>query len=130
MDTISPEQQQKKRRKKVRIFAEQWGVYLLCGIVALLPGCSSKPHYGAVQFNSIPTGAEVVNLRDDATLGMTPVTVIWESESGDPEKITVEFIKKNYQREITSFWVNTRHQSREAAEVELQPVMVELKKRK
>ncbi|MCI5147470.1 MAG: hypothetical protein D3923_18545 [Candidatus Electrothrix sp. AR3] len=111
---------------------QQWGGYLLFFLsVTLLAGCSSKDsYYGAVQFNSIPKGAEVVNLQDDASLGMTPVAVTWESTTGEPEKVTVEFVKNGYQREITSFWVNTRHQSREAAGTELQPVMVELKKRK
>ncbi len=105
-------------------------VLLLGSALFLLSGCIfQQPYYGAVHFNSVPKGAEVVNLEDDASLGMTPVTVTWESEDGNPEKITVEFIKNGYQREITSFWINMRHRSREAAGTELQPVTAELKKR-
>jgi hypothetical protein len=108
-----------------------WAMYLLAlGMLIQLTGCGSSKTYGAVQFNTIPDGAEVVNLKDDATLGMTPVVVTWEGEDGEPEYVTVEFIKKGYHREITSFWVNTRHDSREAAATELQPVTVELSKRK
>ncbi len=106
-------------------------MYLLAlGVVVQLTGCGSSKTYGAVKFMTMPQGAEVVNLKDDATLGMTPVMVTWEGEDGKPEYVTVEFTKKGYQNEITSFWVNTRHESREAAAVEPQPVTVELEKRK
>jgi len=108
-----------------------WAMYLLAlGVVVQLTGCGSSKTYGAVKFITLPQGAEVVNLKDDATLGMTPVMVTWEGEDGKPEYVTVEFTKKGYQNEITSFWVNTRHESREAAAVEPHPVTVELEKRK
>ena len=108
-----------------------WAMYLLVlGAVVQLTGCGSSKTYGAVKFITMPQGAEVVNLKDDATLGMTPVMVTWEGEDAKPEYVTVEFTKKGYQNEITSFWVNTRHESREAAAVEPQPVTVELEKRK
>jgi hypothetical protein len=106
-------------------------VYLLAlGAAVQLTGCSSAKTYGAVKFTTIPPGAEVVNLKDDANLGMTPVLVTWEGEDGKPEYVTVELTKKGYQNEITSFWVNTRHKSREAAAASPQPVTVELSKRK
>jgi hypothetical protein len=100
------------------------------GLALQLVGCGSSKTYGTVEFVTIPPGAEVVNLKDDATLGMTPVQVTWEGEDGKPEYVTVEFTKKGYRNDITSFWVNTRHESREAAAAEAQPVTVELKKRK
>ena len=108
-----------------------WAMYLLAlGVVVQLTGCGGSKTYGAVQFTTMPQGAGVMNLKDDSNLGMTPVMVTWEGEDGKPEYVTVEFTKKGYQNEITSFWVNTRHESREAAAVEPQPVTVELEKRK
>jgi hypothetical protein len=109
----------------------KWAMYLLAfGAVVQLMGCGSKTTYGAVKFSTIPPGAEVVNLKDDANLGMTPILVTWQGEDAKPEYVTVEFTKKGYQNEITSFWVNTRHDSREAASAEPQPVTVELSKRR
>lgn len=109
----------------------KWAMYLLAlGAVVQLTGCGSTKTYGAVKFTTVPAGAEVVNLKDDANLGMTPVMVTWEGEDGKPEYVTVEFSKKGYLHEITSFWVNTRHATREAAASEPQPVTVELDKRK
>jgi len=108
-----------------------WAMYLLAmGAVVLLTGCGNTKTYGAVKFISMPQGAEVVNLKDDANLGMTPVMVTWEGEDGKPEYVTVEITKTGFQNEITSFWVNTRHETREAAASEPQPVTVELNKRK
>ncbi len=86
--------------------------------------------YGAVDFITDPPGAEVINLRDDTNIGSTPVQVIWESDDGSSENVTVKFRKKGYLEKIVPFWVNKRHQSREAANAEPQPVKVELVKRK
>lgn len=108
-----------------------WAMYLLAlGGVFLLTGCGNTKTYGAVKFITMPQGAEVVNLKDDANLGMTPILVTWEGKDAKPEYVTVEITKKGYQNEITSFWVNTRHETREAAAAEPQPITVELKKRK
>ncbi|NQS71117.1 MAG: hypothetical protein HQQ73_02985 [Desulfobulbaceae bacterium] len=105
-----------------------FGVVVLA-LLSLSTGCSQRM-YGAVQFESLPAGAEVVNLRDDATLGLTPILVTWESSSGEPEYVTVQMRKAGYLEEITSFWLNTRHKSREAAQAEPQPINVILKARK
>lgn len=108
-----------------------WAMYLLAiGVVVLLTGCGKTKTYGAVKFITMPQGAEVVNLKDDANMGMTPVLVTWEGEDGKPEYVTVEITKRGFQNEITSFWVNTRHENREAAAAEPQPITVELSKRK
>ena len=108
-----------------------WTIYALAlGAVVQLTGCASTKTYGAVKFDSIPPGAEVTNLKDDANLGMTPVLVTWEAEDAKPEYVTVELTKQGYRNQITSFWVNTRHENREAAAASPQPVTIELQKRK
>ena len=109
----------------------RFALSLLC-LAALLgaSGCAKKTMYGAVKFESNPPGAEVINLRDDATLGVTPLLVHWESSDGQPEYVTVQMRKNGYLEDITSFWVNTRHESREAAGTEAQPIFVELKPRR
>ncbi len=108
-------------------------VLLLSGLLLVLTGltgCAGQKTYGAVKFTSNPSGAEVVNLKDDTTLGATPVLVVWEGEDGAPEYVTVEMRKAGFREEITSFWVNKRHPSREAAEAHPQPISVDLIKRK
>lgn len=107
-------------------------VFLLLCLAALMgaSGCAKKTMYGAVKFESEPAGAEVVNLKDDATLGVTPVVVTWETSDGAPQYVTVQVRKSGYLEDITSLWVNTRHESREAANSEAQPIFVELKARK
>jgi len=107
---------------------------LIVGIVGLamvagLSGCGQKTTYGAVKFVTNPKGAEVVNLRDDATLGMSPTVVTWESQDGKPEYVTVEMRKTGYKEEITSLWVNMRHESREEAQKEAQEINLDLEKR-
>ncbi len=111
-------------------FVARAAAFCALGGLALVAGCAGPKTYGAVKFVSRPPGAEVVNLKDDTHLGMTPVLVTWEGEDGRPEYVTVEMHKAGYREEITSFWVNTRHRSRAEAEAEPQPVTVELRKRK
>lgn len=102
----------------------------LCLVAVLgLSGCAKKTMYGAVKFESNPPGAEVVNLKDDASLGVSPVVVTWETDDGSPQYVTVQLRKSGYLEHITSFWVNTRHESREEAQNEAQPIFVELKSR-
>lgn len=95
-----------------------------------LTGCASSTKYGAVQFKTIPPGAEIINLKDDTNLGLTPVLVTWEGPAKEPEYVTVEISKIGYQNDITSFWVNTRHATREEAAAASHPITIELKKRK
>ena len=94
-----------------------------------LTGCGSSAKFGAVQFKTIPPGAEVVNLKDDTNLGMTPVLVTWEGDEEEPEYVTVEITKNGYQNDITSFWVKKRHETREDAAAAPHPITIELKKR-
>lgn len=106
-------------------------VVKLCVLAALsfLTACS-QTMYGVVKIESIPSGAEVVNLKDDTHLGMTPLLVTWESDDDETIYATVELRKIGYIEEITSFWVKLRHETKEDATLEPQPVTVELKKRK
>ncbi len=105
-------------------------VFCLMSLAVLLvaTGCSKKM-YGAVKFESSPAGAEVVNLRDDTSLGVSPLVVVWESGDGKPEYVTIQMRKSGYREAITSFWVNTRHQTREMAREEAHPIFMELEPR-
>lgn len=101
----------------------------LSGMLAQV-GCAQRKSYGAVKFITKPPGAEIVNLKDDTSLGVSPIIVTWESEDGKPEYVTVQMRKTGYREEITSLWVNTRHDSRKKAQNEPHPITVELVKRK
>lgn len=105
--------------------------FCLVSLAVLLvsTGCSQKKMYGAVKFESVPAGAEVVNLRDDTSLGVSPVVVVWESGDGKPEYVTIQMRKSGYREAISSFWVNTRHQTREKAREEAHPIFMELEPR-
>lgn len=110
-------------------------VHLLFGLACIVAvsgsyGCAKQKTFGAVKFTSTPPGAEVVNLKDDATLGTSPVVVTWEGEDGKPEYVTVQMRKSGYREEITSFWVNKRHPSREEAQEQAQQINVDMIKRK
>jgi len=108
-----------------RLFLKLTILLLLC----LLTACN-QTRYGVVKIISIPPGAEVINLKDDTHLGMTPLLVTWEDEDDAAKNETVELRKPGYVEEITTFWVNMRHETKEAAILEPQPVTIELRKRK
>ncbi len=96
-------------------------------LLLAVSGCSS---YGAAKIQSVPSGAEVLNLEDDSLLGTTPVMIHWKNDREESKLITVRFRKVGYNDKVTAFWVNMRHRSRADAENEAQPVKVELKPKK
>lgn len=85
----------------------------LCACMLLAGGCSGKVKYGAANIGSTPAGAEIINLRDDTNLGMTPAHVVWEGK--DSEQVTIQLRKSGYRSTITSFWINKRHSSEDEA---------------
>ena len=103
-----------------------------CFALLLMAGLTAcgKTTYGVAKIESIPSGAEVVDLKDDAHLGRTPLYVTWEGDDGSIRHATVELRKEGYMEKITAFWVKMRHETKEAATEDAQPVVVELKKRK
>jgi len=99
-------------------------------IFVLLLGISGCSSYGAAKIQSLPSGAEVVNLEDDSLLGTTPVMIHWKNDREESKLITVRFHKPGYDDKVTAFWVNMRHSSRVDAEKSPQAVKVELKPKK
>lgn len=100
---------------------------LILLLVLTISGCSS---YGAARLQSMPAGAEVINLEDDSLLGTTPVIIHWKNNREESKMITVRFRKLGYDEKVTAFWVNMRHGSRTDAEKNAQPVKIELKRKK
>ena len=70
----------------IRKYFLNLGLFLALGS---LTACS-QTRYGVVKIESIPSGAEVINLKDDTHLGMTPLLVTWQSEDEDARNATVE----------------------------------------
>ena len=107
-------------------------VSFYCMILLLLAGLTAcgKTTYGVAKIESIPSGAEVVDLKDDAHLGRTPLYVTWEGDEDSIRHATIELRKEGYMEKITAFWVKMRHDTKEDAIEDAQPVVVELKKRK
>jgi hypothetical protein len=100
---------------------------LISGLLLSISGCAS---YGAAKIQSMPAGAEVINLEDDSLLGTTPVMVHWKNDREESKLITVRFHKTGHYDKVTAFWVNMRHSSRADAEKSPQAVKVELKPKK
>lgn len=98
---------------------------LATGIALLASGCSMTK-YGAVNIDSSPTGAEIVNLKDNTNLGKTPAQVVWRGD--ESEQVTVQLHKNGYHSAITTFWVNKRHSSEEDARQNAVSVHSELDK--
>lgn len=107
-------------------------IFLYSIALLLLVGLSAcgKTSYGVAKIESIPTGAEVIDLKDDSHLGRTPLFVTWEGDDGSIRHATIELRKEGYVEKITAFWVKMRYENAEAATQDPQPVTVELKKRK
>jgi hypothetical protein len=110
------------RRKKL-------AVVILLGCVLLVGGCGPKIKYGAAEIRSTPTGAEVVNLKDSSQFGVTPVRVSFQGEADTSEFVTVQLRKVGYLDRITTFWVNRRHKTADAAEEDAIDIHVELEKK-
>ena len=90
-------------------------------------GCAPT-RYGAARVCSTPPGAEVLNLKNRASLGRTPLTFIWASDRGEPEHMTLGLRKPGYDEANASFWLNTRYETPEDAREDPQPVHVVLRK--
>jgi len=87
---------------------------LLLALLPVFAGCASG-HYGAAVIKSSPPGAEVVDLTDDSLIGVTPVTAWWKAGEEDRRFVNIRFQKDGYRDKTMSFWLNTRHGSREDA---------------
>ncbi len=101
--------------------------FLFLATASLCVGCS-QPHYGVARINSTPSGAEIINLKDDSHLGSTPARVLFTSDKREPKMITVQFVKPGYKSKITSFNINHRHKSQKTATEAAIDVKVELEK--
>jgi len=104
-------------------------VGLIIGFVILFSSaCATTDTHGVAKINSIPAGAEVINLDDDTSLGVTPVSVWWQEGDKDRKFVNIRFQKKGYIDKTTSFWLSLRHSSRKKAVEDPQEVLVELEK--
>lgn len=88
-------------------------------------GCS---HYAAVLIESVPDGAEVVNMNNDSVMGTTPIKYWWKSPSSDRQFVNVRLQKEGFRDKTTSFWINLRHSSKQDALSEPQYLRVTLEK--
>ncbi len=106
------------------------GLFITSSIILLLlTGCASDSlKYGAANISSTPPGAEVVNLKDDSHLGVTPVKVSFPGTADTAEYVTIQLRKPGYIDRIASFWINRRHASPLEADDNAIDIKVELEK--
>ena len=108
---------------------KRWATGLMIGLIILFAsGCATTDTHGVAKINSIPAGAEVINLDDDTSLGVTPVSVWWQEGDKERKFVNIRFQKKGYIDKTTSFWLSLRHSSRKKAVKDPQEVLVELEK--
>lgn len=100
----------------------------ICCVAFFATGCAGGMKYGVAKITSEPTGAEIINLKDDTNLGQTPAEVVWRDEAGLSEQVTIQLRKNGYHPAITSLWINKRHNSKEEAIDNAINVHTELKK--
>jgi hypothetical protein len=86
----------------------------ICCVAFLTAGCGGMK-YGAAKISSEPSGAEIINLKDDTNLGQTPANVVWQDKEGLSEQVTIQLRKNGYRSAITSLWVNKRFSSKDEA---------------
>ena len=98
------------------------------GCLLLTSGCGTKINYGVAEIISTPAGAEVVNLKDSSQLGVTPVRVSFSGEADTSEFVTIQLRKVGYVSRITTFWINRRHETVEAAKEDAIDIEIELEK--
>ena len=114
--------------KKKGLKAMKWLV-ILGAVLLLAAGCSSSAvKYGSAQISSRPEGAEVINLKDESNLGVTPVNVSFGGEGDTAEFVTIQLRKPGYIDRITSFWINRRHTTKQEADDQAIDISVELEK--
>lgn len=105
-------------------------IFAVVGIALMITGCAGNAvKYGAAKISTSPEGAEVVNLKDDSNLGMTPVNVSFPGQADTSEYITVQLRKPGYLDRITSFWINKRHKTQQAADDNAIDILIELEKK-
>ena len=81
-------------------------------LIIILGGCV---RHGAAFIETLPSGAEVVDLSDDTIIGVTPVKVWWRDGSGKRKFVNVRFQKNGYRDKTSSFWVTLRHADKASA---------------
>jgi hypothetical protein len=94
----------------------------------ILIGCSAPTttHYGSASIVSEPPNANIVNLKDDSAIGTTPLKYTWENEARDEEYIQLKLTAPGYADQVTSFFLNSRYESKEDAEKIPQAIKVNM----
>ena len=84
----------------------------------IMIGCSAPAttHYGSASIVSEPPNANVVNLKDGSAIGTTPLKYTWESDARDEEYIQLKLAAPGYADQVTSFFLNSRYESKDDAE--------------
>jgi hypothetical protein len=98
------------------------------GVIFFLVGCAveKNPPFGAAEIISNPPGADVVNLKDNSTLGTTPFKHVRETKIGEEEYVTVKVSKPGYEDKVISFFLGSKYDKEEDAMNNPQQVTVDL----
>lgn len=94
-------------------------------VLLALNGCAK--YHGAATIVTVPPGAQVIDLKDDSVIGVTPLTVHWEDSARTRRYVALELKKAGFKDEVSHFWVSMRHKSKTSAVDAGDTVKVEMK---
>lgn len=114
---------------QIQLVLKTIGATLFLCSIFLFSGCAGTTKYGVAKINTKPSGAEIVNLKDNSHLGQTPAKVSFPGEADTSEFITIQLRKVGYRDRITTFWINKRHNSVTDADREAIDISIELEKK-
>ena len=99
--------------------------YLTSIMFALsLSGCAT--YYGATRIQSVPSGAQVIDMEDGSIVGVTPTLYLRKDNSDLRQTIIIRFKKDGYYDKTSSFWMEMRLTSAEDAKKNSALVEIEL----
>ncbi|MDC0948939.1 hypothetical protein OAS86_06330 [Gammaproteobacteria bacterium] len=93
---------------------------------ALLAGACTSTYHGAALIETVPEGANVVEIDSGSHLGTTPFMTRWEEQDSVQRQINVVIKRDGYVDKSTTFYVTLKHSSRQAAESDPNLVRVTL----
>lgn len=100
----------------------------MAGILLFLAGCAAEknPPFGAAELMTDPPGADVINIRDNSTLGTTPFKYVRETAMGEDEFTVVRVSKPGYEDRIVSFFLEAGYDDEETARENAQQIGIKL----
>jgi hypothetical protein len=90
-----------------------------------LSACTT--HYGAINIQSSPPGAQVFDMEDGFYIGVTPLNYVWKSKDAPRKFMNIRMHKPGYEDLTSTFWLSLGNSTAKTAKSNPQSLSVELK---